>query len=162
MGRQQPKFAAITIRAGLIACTGAAGCKFAAAHTKQHALAIADFLEPRLTLDVPVNIHVTGCPHSCAQHYMGDIGLIATKVEQGEDMVEGYHIFVGGGYGAEQGIGREIYRNVIAPETGPTIERMLRGYMEHRADPSETFLAFSRRHSTAQLLELCEMQEVAV
>ena len=70
---------------------------------------------PTSSFITPVNIHFTGCPHSCAQHYIGDIGLLGTKVPVGEDdMVEGYHVFVGGGYGADQGIGREIYRNVVA------------------------------------------------
>lgn len=142
---------ATSIRAGLVACTGAAGCKYAAAHTKQHGLQLADYLEPRVQVDTPLNIHLTGCPHSCAQHYMGDIGLLATKIEQGDDMVEGYHMFVGGGYGADQGIGREVIRNVVAADLGPTIERLLRGYQDARTDESETFLAFCRRHETDEL-----------
>lgn len=153
---------ATSVRAGLVACTGAAGCKYAMAHTKTHALELADYLEPRVPLDTPINIHLTGCPHSCAQHYMGDIGLLATKVEQGDDVVEGYHVFVGGGYGAEQGIGRELYRNVIALDLGPTVERMLRAYLENRASPSETFLAYCRRHETEQLKELFSEEAVAV
>jgi ferredoxin-nitrite reductase len=153
---------ATSFRAGLVACTGAAGCKFAMAHTKTHALELADYLEPRVPLDTPINIHLTGCPHSCAQHYMGDIGLLATKVEQGDDMVEGYHIFVGGGYGAEQGIGRELFRNVIAPDLGPTVERMLRAYLENRAAAGETFIAFCRRHETEQLKEMFAEEAVAV
>ena len=64
------------IRAGLVACTGSTGCKFAASNTKGTAEAIARHVESRLALDQPVNIHLTGCHHSCAQHYIGDIGLI--------------------------------------------------------------------------------------
>ena len=71
---------------------------------------------PRLELDVPINIHLTGCPNSCAQHYIGDIGLLGTKVSVDDDMVEGYHIFLGGGYGPDQDIGREI-RVVEHPTT---------------------------------------------
>ncbi len=71
---------ASSIRAGLVACTGNRGCKFAASDTKGHALMIAEHVEARLALDVPVNIHLTGCHHSCAQHYIGDIGLIGAKV----------------------------------------------------------------------------------
>jgi ferredoxin-nitrite reductase len=93
---------------------------------------------------------------------MGDIGLLATKIEQGDDMVEGYHVFVGGGYGAEQGIGREVYRNVTATDLGPTVERMLRAYLESRTEESETFLAFCRRHETQQLKEVFEREAVAV
>ena len=69
-------WSATNVRAGLVACTGNAGCKFAASNTKSHALPIADYLDSRLALDVPLNIHLTGCHHSCAQHYIGDIGLL--------------------------------------------------------------------------------------
>jgi ferredoxin-nitrite reductase len=67
------------LRSGLIACTGNRYCKYAQADTKGHAAALADYLEKRVELDQPINIHLTGCPHSCAQHYMGDIGLLGTK-----------------------------------------------------------------------------------
>ena len=70
-----------SIRAGLVACTGNVGCKFAASDTKRHAEEIARWCETRLELDGPVNIHLTGCHHSCAQHYIGDIGLLACKVQ---------------------------------------------------------------------------------
>jgi ferredoxin-nitrite reductase len=52
-------------------------------------MAIASYLEPRFELEHPLNIHVTGCPNSCAQHYLGDIGLLGTGVDSGDDMVEG-------------------------------------------------------------------------
>src|SRR5262249_50899847 len=88
---------ASSIRAGLVACTGNVGCKFAASDTKRHAEEIARWCETRVDLDGPVNIHLTGCHHSCAQHYIGDIGLLACKVETSEegDAVEGYHVLVG-------------------------------------------------------------------
>src|SRR5207248_5014209 len=65
----------LQIRAGLIAWIGNAGCKFSASDTKRHAAAIADRCEPRVPIDTPLNIHLTGCHHSCAQHYISDIGL---------------------------------------------------------------------------------------
>lgn len=139
------------IRTGLVACTGNAGCKFAASNTKRHAMAIADYLDPRIELDRPVNIHLTGCPNSCAQHYIGDIGLLGTGVEAGDDLVEGYHVFVGGGYGEERGIGRELFRSVAADEVPMVIERILLAYRERRESPDETFDAFVRRHPTDQL-----------
>ena len=71
---------ASSIRAGLVACTGNTGCKFALSNTKGTAMAIAEWVEPRVALDTPINIHLTGCPHSCAQHYIGDIGLLAARV----------------------------------------------------------------------------------
>jgi ferredoxin-nitrite reductase len=149
-------WSASNIRGGLIACTGNRGCRFSASDTKTHALALADHLESRVPLDQPINIHLTGCPHSCAQHYIGDIGLLGTKVEDGDDLVEGYHLYVGGSYGEQQGIGREISQNIPAEATPAIIERLLAAYLEERLGPDESFLEFSKRHSTEQLKELSE------
>lgn len=139
------------IRAGLIACTGNVGCRFSASDTKRHAEDIAHWCEARVVLDGPVNIHLTGCHHSCAQHYIGDIGLLACKVEEGEEQIEGYHVYVGGGFGPHAALGREIYRDVKAKDAPRLIERMLKGYLGHRASRDETFLAFSRRHEVENL-----------
>jgi ferredoxin-nitrite reductase len=144
------------LRAGLIACTGATGCKFAAAHTKEDALAIAAHCEPRITLDTPVNIHLTGCHNSCAQHYIGDLGLIGAKVPVSDegDTVPGYHVFVGGGFGVEGGIGREFRTDVKAEDAPALVEAILRTWQEHRATPDESFVAFARRHEIAALQAL--------
>ena len=138
---------ATSIRAGLIACTGNNGCRFAASDTKGHAEAVAAYLEPRVAIDSPVNIHLTGCHNSCAQHYIGDIGLIGARVSVSEegDTVEGYHIHAGGGFGAEAAIGREILKDVKAEDAPHVIERLLRFYLQNRSEPSETFAAFTRR-----------------
>jgi ferredoxin-nitrite reductase len=151
---------ASSIRAGLVACTGNVGCRFAASDTKRHAEEIARWCEARVTLDGPVNIHLTGCHHSCAQHYIGDIGLLACKVATSEDgdTVEGYHILVGGGFGPDAGLARETYRDVKAEEAPATVERLLKSYLTHRASPDETFLAFTRRHDVAALKTMAEME----
>ncbi len=152
-----------SIRAGLVACTGNVGCKFAASDTKGHAELIARWCEERVALDGPVNIHLTGCHHSCAQHYIGDIGLIACKVATSEDgdSVEGYHIHVGGGFGPDAAIAAEIYHDVKAEDAPQTVERMLKAYLAHRASPQESFLAFSRRHDVDALRSLIESEASA-
>ena len=144
---------ATPVRAGLIACTGNQGCRFASSDTKGHAEAIAAYLEPRVPMDSPVNIHLTGCPSSCAQHYIGDIGLIGARVPVSDegDTVEGYHLHAGGGFGLEAGTGREIVRDVKAEDAPRIIERLLNYYLEKRQSPSETFLTFTRRCETAEL-----------
>ncbi len=140
------------VRAGIVACTGNTGCKFSASDTKRHALEIADHVDGRLALDVPVNIHLTGCPHSCAQHYIGDIGLLGAKVAVGEDReAEGYHVFVGGGFGERRELAREILRDVPAGELPATIERLLRAYVERRSGADEAFQDFVKRHSVEAL-----------
>jgi ferredoxin-nitrite reductase len=149
-------FHASSVRAGLVACTGNAGCKFAASDTKRHAEDIANWCETRVALDGPVNIHLTGCHHSCAQHYIGDVGLLACKIAGIDDQpdIEGYHILIGGGFGPDAALAREIYRDVRAEDAPPTIERMLKAYMAHRVAREETFQAFTRRHEIETLKTL--------
>lgn len=129
------------VASGVIACTGNSYCKFAQANTKGHATDLIKWLEKRVQLDQPINIHLTGCPNSCAQHYMGDIGLLGTKVK-GED---GYHIFVGGGFGANLAVGRQLFAGVTAESLNETLEQILKNYLKHR-QPGETFRQFTGRH----------------
>ncbi len=125
---------ASSIRAGLVACTGSRGCRFSASDTKGHAEAIAAYCETRVKLDQPINIHLTGCHNSCAQHFISDIGLLGARVPVNEegDTVEGYHVFIGGGFSAEGAIGREIFHDVKAEDVPQTVERLLKAYLEHR------------------------------
>ncbi len=152
------------IRAGLIACTGNTGCKFAGSDTKGTAKAISDRIDGRLALDGPINIHLTGCHHSCAQHYIGDIGLIACRVPtapDSDDTIEGFHVHVGGGYGPDAGIARELYRDVPASDCPALIERMLEVYLASRSGPGETFLAFTRATGTDQLKAMIDARSIA-
>jgi len=147
---------ASAIRRGLVACTGNAGCKFAASNTKGHALRLADYLEARAAVDLPINIHLTGCHHSCAQHYVGDIGLLAAKVERGEESVEGYHVYIGGGAAstAEQAMAREYAKSIAFDDLPPLIERLLEVWLAKRKAPAESFFEFTRRHEVAELRDL--------
>jgi ferredoxin-nitrite reductase len=148
------------IRSGLVACTGNAGCKFAASDTKRHAEEIARWCEARLELDAAVNIHPTGCHHSCAQHFVSEIGLLASKVQSDEnaDPVEGYHITVGGGFGPHAALGRELYRDVKAEDAPRAVERILRAYMAHRMSSDESFIAFARRHEVDKLRAMADRE----
>jgi ferredoxin-nitrite reductase len=142
------------LRGGLIACTGNSYCKFAQANTKGHALALGDYLEKKFTLDQPLNIHITGCPNSCAQHYMGDVGLLGTKV-RGE---EGYHVFIGGGFGANRAVGRQVFSGLVFEELKTTLEKLLKGYLRHRTD-GESFQKFAQRHDLNTLQRIFSNDE---
>jgi len=146
------------IRSGLVACTGNAGCKFAASDTKRHAEDIARWCETRVALDTPVNIHLTGCHHSCAQHFISEIGMLACKVQETEDgdAVEGYHVLIGGGFGPQATLGRELYRDVKADDAPKTVERILKAYLAHRASREESFLALASRHEIDALKAMTE------
>jgi ferredoxin-nitrite reductase len=151
------------IRSGLVACTGNTGCKFAASDTKRHAEEIARWCETRVALDTPVNIHLTGCHHSCAQHFVSEIGLLACKVQTDADAdpVEGYHITVGGGFGPDAALGRELYREIVAEDVPRTVERILKAYLTHRGSREESFLAFARRHEIETLKAMAEREAAA-
>jgi ferredoxin-nitrite reductase len=141
------------LASGVIACTGNSYCKFAQANTKGHALEVIRQLEKRIELDQPVNIHITGCPNSCAQHYMGDIGCLGTRTKISGESFDAYHIFVGGGFGRHQAVGRQVFAGVVAAELPATLERMLRTYLQHRQG-HETFQQFTARHDVGRLQEL--------
>ena len=133
---------------GIIACTGNFGCKYSACDTKAHAVALAKTLtHHRVAPSHPVNIHFTGCPHSCAQHYCGDIGFVGAKLADG---AEGYHVVLGGGMGDEQGIAREIFKGVRAVDVPPLVEKILAGF-ESKKKAGESFVTWSRRHSVNEL-----------
>jgi ferredoxin-nitrite reductase len=142
------------LRAGLVACTGSAGCKFSAGDTKAHAAMLVDWLEQRIAVDQPINIHLTGCHHSCAQHYIADIGLLAAKVERGDDLVEGYDLHVGGGAGPMQAIGRLIRPGIAADELPPVLLNLLTRWMDERAD-GQGFQAWSAAQSGEALAAIC-------
>ncbi len=144
------KISAGTVMRGTVACTGNKGCRYAATDTKRHAVELATFLDERFVIDQPVNLHVTGCPHSCAQHYIGDIGLLGAKVE-GE---EGYQVVIGGGADDGQGIARELVPSIKATELSPVMERLFAAYIKSR-EPAESFLSFTRRHDIVTLKSFC-------
>jgi ferredoxin-nitrite reductase len=151
---------ASNVRAGLVACTGNRGCKFSAADTKGFADMIATHIDGiGLTVDTPINIHATGCHNSCAQHYIGDIGLIGARVPVGEeDTVDGFNVLVGGGFGTDATIGRELVTEVKGEDCPGVVEKMLRGYLARRASPEESFAAFTRRHEIDALKSIFELE----
>lgn len=145
-----------TVLRGTVACTGNKGCKFAATDTKSHAVALANFLDERFKIVQPVNLHVTGCSHSCAQHYLGDIGLMGVKVN-GE---EGYQVNIGGGSDQDQGIGRELIPAIKFADLPAAMGQLFESF-SCQCKPQESFLEFSRRHSIEELKSFCAVKEVA-
>ena len=142
---------ATSFAAGAIACTGKWACKFGGAYTKQDTVKIVEHLESKFTsLDTPLNIHLTGCHHTCAQHYIGDIGMIGAAAKDGS---EGYNVFLGGGTDDDIGLARLLINQVPASEICELTEQIVGGYLEQR-EGTETFLAFTRRHTEEQLQEM--------
>ncbi len=154
---------ASAIRAGLVACTGNVGCRFAASDTKQHAENIAAHCDATTPIDTPINIHLTGCRHSCAQHYIGDIGLVGARVAANEDgdTVEGYHMVIGGGFGADAAIARELLQNIKAEDAPRKVEDALRAYLANRISADEAFAAFARRHDIEAIKRMMEAESAS-
>jgi ferredoxin-nitrite reductase len=147
---------AATFSAGAVACTGNTGCRYAATDTKRHALELSTYLDARFVLDRPLNLHVTGCPHSCAQHYIGDVGLLGIKMG-GE---EGYQVSVGGGSDDRQGLARELIPAIRFADLPPVMEKLFRSF-EQKRRAGESFLEYSRRHEIDDLKIQAGMKEAS-
>ncbi|MEB3367908.1 nitrite/sulfite reductase [Saccharopolyspora mangrovi] len=128
-------------RRGVMACTGIEFCKLAIVETKQRAIDLVADLEQRLA-DVqagvtdPVSINLNGCPNACARTQVADIGLKGQMVPDGNgNQVEGFQVHLGGGLSIDAGFGRKIRgHKVTSAEVGPYVERLVRNYLDQRAD----------------------------
>ena len=141
------------ILGGLVACTGSKGCKWSSTDTKSHGVELGRALSSRVSLDQPLNIHLTGCPNSCAQHYMGDIGMQGVKTQVNGESVEAYNIAFGGGFGHDQAVAAQVFSGIPYTDVAGVLEQVLKVYVARRV-AGESFAAFTRRHSVKELQEL--------
>ncbi|MBW4632520.1 MAG: ferredoxin--nitrite reductase [Iphinoe sp. HA4291-MV1] len=109
----------------LVSCTGSQFCNFALIETKNRALAIIKALEAELELTHPVRIHWTGCPNSCGQPQVADIGLMGTKVRKNGKAVEGVDIYMGGKVGKEAQLGACITKGIPCEDLLPVLRELL-------------------------------------
>src|SRR5881396_2216081 len=146
---------------GTVACTGTEFCKLALTETKGFAQGLIDDLDARLPgFDEHVTLHVTGCPNSCGQHWIADIGLEGKKVKVGGRLVDAYYFCIGGATGGAAAIARPIGYRVPSFEVAPAIERLVRAYLAQRL-PEERFRAFCARHDDVELRALLAGSDVA-
>lgn len=138
------------VLSGTVACTGSRGCRFAATDTKWHALEFARALDAAFPILQPINLHVTGCSHSCAQHYIGDIGLMGVKVG-GE---AAYQVSLGGGADTDQSLARELFPVLRYDDVQTALLRFMQQYIQ-RAHPEESFQGFCARHTVEELRAYC-------
>jgi sulfite reductase (ferredoxin) len=143
--------AASPFRRGTVACTGSEFCKLALTETKGFARALVEELEARLPgFDRHVRLHVTGCPNSCGQHWIADIGIEGKKLKLGGVLVDAYYFCIGGAVGRHQAVARPVGYRVAASEVPAAIERLLRQYLDGRR-PGESFRQFAARHTDEEL-----------
>lgn len=114
-----------TLNRGLVSCTGNEFCGFAIIETKNRALAIVKELEQELILTQPVRIHWTGCPNSCGQPQVADIGFIGTKTRKDDRTVEAVDIWMGGKVGKDAHLGKEVMKRVACEDLKSVVRDLL-------------------------------------
>ena len=136
---------------GAIACTGSEFCKLAITETKSFTRWLVEELEVRVPgFDQQLKLHVAGCPNSCGQHWIADIGLEGKKIKIGDKLVDAYYFCLGGAVGEHQNIARLSGYRCVATEVPAAIERLLKTYVKRR-DEGENLRAYFSRHSDADL-----------
>jgi sulfite reductase (ferredoxin) len=136
---------------GAIACSGTEFCKLAITETKGFARWLVEEMEERLPqFDQELKLHVTGCPNSCGQHWIADIGLEGKKLKVNGAFVDAYYFCVGGAVGSFPTIARPVGYRCTAQQVPDAIERLLRTYRAIR-EPGENLRRFFGRHSDAEL-----------
>lgn len=98
---------------GLVACTGSQFCGQAIIETKARALKVSEEVERLVALDHPVRMHWTGCPNSCGQVQVADIGFMGcmTRDKNGK-VVEGVDVYLGGRIGSDSHLG-DIHKKAV-------------------------------------------------
>ncbi len=146
---------------GTIACTGTEFCKLAITETKGYARWLVDELEERLPgFEQHLKIHITGCPNSCGQHWIADLGLEGKKIRVDGKMVDAYYFCVGGAVGRHQSKARPVGYRCPATEVPDAIDRLLRAYLADRLG-GENFRQFCARHTDGGLRRFLAGEEVS-
>jgi len=136
---------------GAVACSGTEFCKLAITETKSFSRWLVEELEERLPgFEQHLKLHVTGCPNSCGQHWIADIGIEGKKLKVDDRMLDAYYFCLGGAVGLHQSIARPVGYRCLATEVPDAIERLLRRYLiEHSS--GENLRQFFARHDDSEL-----------
>jgi sulfite reductase (ferredoxin) len=136
---------------GAVACSGTEFCKLAITETKGFTRWLVEELDERLPgFDQQLKLHVTGCPNSCGQHWIADVGIEGKKLKVNGEMLDAYYFCLGGAAGQAQAIARPVGYRCLASEVPDAIERLLSRYQERRLS-GENLRQFFARHSDGEL-----------
>ncbi|UFJ39209.1 nitrite/sulfite reductase [Brevibacillus humidisoli] len=127
-----------------VSCTGIEYCNLAIVETKARMLAIANWLDENVELDTPIRLHINGCPNSCGQQQIADIGLQGAKVKTEQGMIEAFDIHVGGSLGPDPAFNKRLKGRIPAERVAPVIAHLIEYYKANR-QPDEKFHQFVRR-----------------
>jgi sulfite reductase (ferredoxin) len=132
---------------GTVACTGSEFCKLALTETKSFARWLTEQLDERFpNYQQDIKLHITGCPNSCGQHWIADIGIEGKKIKVDGKMVDAYYFCVGGSVGQFASIARPVGYRCVAEEVPNAIARLLTNFHAHR-HIGESLQNFLWRHS---------------
>jgi sulfite reductase (ferredoxin) len=146
---------------GAVACSGSEFCKLAITETKSFARWLVEELEDRLPgFEQHLKLHVTGCPNSCGQHWIADIGIEGKKIKVGNRMEDAYYFCLGGAVGLHQSIARPVGYRCLATDVPDAIERLLKRYLDDRTQ-GENLRQFFARHADSELREFLAGDVVA-
>lgn len=146
---------------GAVSCTGSEFCNLALTETKGRLREVISHLESEMLWENPIRIHLTGCPNSCGQHHIGDIGLQGCKARLNDGtQVEAYDVCLGGRLGADAKFVRAIHRKVPATLVKYAVANLLRHYQQ-KSNSGETFGQFVDRHEDAELGEFLGLHLLA-
>lgn len=136
---------------GTVACTGAEFCKLALTETKGFARWLTRELEERIPdFQEHLRLNITGCPNSCGQHWIADIGIEGKKMRVDGEMVDAYYFCIGGSVGQFASIARPIGFRCAASDVPDAIERLLLAFNERRGH-RENLRQFFARHSNEEI-----------
>jgi sulfite reductase beta subunit-like hemoprotein len=156
-------------RESLVSCTGTQFCNLAVAETKDRAKAILEYLEEHVGLDSPIMVSVTGCPNSCSQYQIADIGLRGIPIPLDDKLrtlgaeprvddpkkTDGFDLLVGGALGENPEFTTEVVRKVPAAVVPRVIGALVENYKANRIEDTdgevETFRDFVGRQEVEQL-----------
>lgn len=128
-----------------VSCTGNEFCNLAIVETKRRAKMVAEYLDEHVQLNEKVRIHFIGCPNSCGQKHIADIGLQGSLIKTPGGMVDAFDIAVGGSLGPGAQLNKPLKGRVKGDDVGPVLARLLLFYKENRLSPEESFFAYVHR-----------------
>jgi ferredoxin-nitrite reductase len=133
-----------------VSCTGIEYCNLALVETKERMRRVASYLDEQITLDVPVRIHMVGCPNSCGQRQIADIGLQGVLMKTSAGMVEAFEIYVGGTLGEGATFNEKLKGRVDGEGLAPVLKELLEYFKEHK-QAGENLHHFVQRVGVAPL-----------
>jgi ferredoxin-nitrite reductase len=141
-----------SLRGDAIACTGEPHCNFSVTETKTRMDALVELLESRFGRSTEgLRLHLDGCPHACAQHWVGDLGFQGTTVRDADGRPgQAYDVYLRGGLDRPAAIARPVFRRVPTAELDDVVVRLVDGWIGARTD-GETFRSFCDRSTDQQL-----------